>query len=115
MVSSVQVKDLVETDSAIFKAPVSSVFFTVALVHEVSWKKKEKRPVIIWSSYSIHVLICLVHLIITPYISCLSYAREPEARPLGWLALKISACMPHTLWVLTVFEKLLYGLQVVLL
>ena len=32
---------------------------------------------------------CLVHLIITPCISCLSYAREPEARPLGWLALKI--------------------------
>ena len=34
---------------------------------------------------------CLVHLIIiTPCISCLPYAREPEARPLGWLALKIS-------------------------
>ena len=32
---------------------------------------------------------CLVHLIITPCISCLSYAREPEAHPLGWLALKI--------------------------
>ena len=31
---------------------------------------------------------CLVHLIITPCISCLPYAREPEARPLGWLALK---------------------------
>ena len=31
----------------------------------------------------------LVHLIITPCISCLPYAREPEARPLGWLALKI--------------------------
>ena len=34
---------------------------------------------------------CLVHLIITPCISCLPYAREPEARPLGWLALKIKA------------------------
>ena len=34
---------------------------------------------------------CLVHLSITPCISCLSYAREPEARPLGWLALKICA------------------------
>ena len=33
---------------------------------------------------------CLVHLIITPCISCLPYAREPEARPLGWLALKIT-------------------------
>ena len=31
---------------------------------------------------------CLVHLIITPCILCLPYAREPEARPLGWLALK---------------------------
>jgi len=30
---------------------------------------------------------CLVHLNITPCISCLPYAREPEARPLGWLAL----------------------------
>ena len=34
---------------------------------------------------------CLVHLIITPCISCLPYAREPEAQPLGWLALKICA------------------------
>ena len=34
---------------------------------------------------------CLVHLSITPCISCLPYAREPEARPLGWLALKICA------------------------
>ena len=33
--------------------------------------------------------MCILHLIITPCISCLSYAREPEARPLGWLALKI--------------------------
>ena len=31
---------------------------------------------------------CLVHLSITPCISCLPYACEPEARPLGWLALK---------------------------
>jgi len=31
----------------------------------------------------------VVDLIITPCISCLPYAPEPEARPLGWLALKI--------------------------
>ena len=30
---------------------------------------------------------CLVDLNITPCISCLPYAREPEACPLGWLAL----------------------------
>ena len=30
---------------------------------------------------------CLVDLNTTPYISYLPYAREPEARPLGWLAL----------------------------
>ena len=30
---------------------------------------------------------CLVDLNITPCISCLPYAHEPEARPLGWLAL----------------------------
>ena len=31
--------------------------------------------------------LCLVDLNITPCISCLPDAREPEARPLGWLAL----------------------------
>ena len=34
---------------------------------------------------------CLVHLSITPCISCLPYAHEPETRPLGWLASKICA------------------------
>ena len=39
----------------------------------------------------------LVHLIITPCISCLPYAREPEARPLGWLALKSMCVWVHIL------------------
>ena len=45
----------------------------------------------------------LTHLIITPCISSLSYACEPEARPLGWLALNITpyvlfSCHLANLW-----------------
>ena len=45
-------------------------------------------------------------LSITPCISCLSYAREPEARPLGWLALKI--CTYIQLYTTTLFKKYMH-------
>ena len=51
---------------------------------------------------------CLVHLIITPCISCLPYAREPEAHPLGWLALK-NYVLPLNLPLIS--TKLRLGLQ----
>ena len=42
MVYSVEVKDLLEADGAIFKAPVSSTLLTMAQVVQDSWNKKNQ-------------------------------------------------------------------------
>ena len=39
MVSSVEVKDLLEANGAIFEAPVSSALLTVAQIIQYSWRR----------------------------------------------------------------------------
>ena len=81
MESSEKVGDISRTESVSRKNEI----------HNDSTDKNKPKPGVALGSQTEHS--CLVHLIITPCISCLSYAREPEARPLGWLALKITYVM----------------------
>ena len=97
---SVEVKDLLEADGAIFEAPVSSALLTVAQVHQFSWMN---NGIVLYMTLYMTVDTCV--LVLYMYIAPLPFSKYS-------VQVHVSQ---HTHWQFAVFEELLYCVEVVLL